>query len=134
MLCTQLGRERFVATAQSELAEIKRFGGTPQKNSGRGAVKKGDAILEPFLVDVKEYAKSYSVSIANWAKISSDAIKSGGYQPALNVVLGETSRVRLWVISEGMFLEMHEAWKEKYAENDEVHPAEVNGRGGEEDA
>lgn len=107
---------RFLATAQSELDEIKRFGGTPQKNSGRGAVKKGDAILMPFLVDVKEYAKSYSVSISNWAKASSDAIKAGGYQPALNIVLGETNRVRVWVVSEEMFLEMHEAWKEKYGE------------------
>lgn len=105
-----------MATQQSELDEIKRFGGTPQKNSGRGAVKKGDAILGPFLVDVKEYAKSYGLSISNWAKISSDAIKSGGYQPALNVVLGETNRVRLWVVSEEMFLEMHEAWTEKYGE------------------
>jgi len=105
-----------LATKESELAEIKRFGGTPQKNSGRGAVKKGDAILEPFLVDVKEYSKSYSVSIENWAKISSDAIKSGGYQPALNIVLGDTNRVRVWVVSEAMFLEMHEAWQEKHGE------------------
>lgn len=106
----------MVATAQSELNEIKRFGGTPQKNSGRGAVKKGDALLYPFMVDVKEYAKSYSLSIANWAKTSSDAILSGGNQPALNVVLGETNRVRLWVVSEEMFMEMREAWLEKYGE------------------
>ena len=105
-----------MATQQSELDEIKRFGGTPQKNSGRGAVKKGDATLGPFLVDVKEYSRSYGVSISNWAKVSSDAIKSGGFQPAINIVLGETNRVRLWVVSEAMFLEMYEAWTEKYGE------------------
>lgn len=106
----------MVATSQSELDEIKRFGGTPQKNSGRGPVKKGDALLHPFMVDVKEYSKSYSLSISNWAKTSSDAIKSGGNQPALNVVLGDKNRVRLWVVSEDMFLEMREAWMEKYGE------------------
>lgn len=104
-----------MATKESELSEIKRFGGTPQKNSGRGAVKKGDGILEPFLVDVKEYAKSYAISISNWAKISSDAIKAGSFQPALNVVLGEAGKkVRVWVVSEEMFLEMLDAWREKY--------------------
>jgi hypothetical protein len=104
-----------LADAKSELSEIKRFGGTPQKNSGRGAVKKGDAILEPFLVDVKEYAKSYSLSLDNWAKICTDAVQAGRYQPALNIVLGEgNNRARMWVVSEAMFLEMHEAWKEKY--------------------
>ena len=105
-----------MATKQSELDEIKRFGGTPQKNSGRGAVKKGDAILNPFLVDVKEYAKSYSVSISNWAKICSDAVKAGRFQPAINIVLGDTNRVRVWVVSEAMFLEMLEAWREKHGE------------------
>ena len=103
-----------MASKKSELNEIKRFGGTPQKNSGRGPVAKGDGLLDPFLVDVKEYAKSYSVSISNWAKICSDAIKAGGHQPAINIVLGETNRVRLWVVSEEMFLEMRQAWKEKY--------------------
>lgn len=101
-----------MADKKSELAEIARFGGTPQKNSGRGAVKKGDATLGPFLVDVKEYKKSYSVSVENWAKVSSDAVRAGRYQPALAIVLD--GKVRIWAISERMFLEMYEAWKEKY--------------------
>lgn len=105
-----------MADAKSEAAEIKRFGGKAQKNSGRGPVAKGDATLGPFIVDVKEYKKSYSVSIENWAKISSDAVRMGRMQPALNVVLGDTNRVRLWVVSERMFMEMLEAWKEKYDE------------------
>ena len=109
-----------MADIKSERDEIKRFGGKPQPNSGRGVFKKGDAILEPFMVDVKEYGKSYSVSIANWAKVSTDARKAGFYHPALNIVLGEANsrlpRTRLWVVEEEMFHEMHEAWLEKYGE------------------
>lgn len=105
-----------MADKKSEAAEIKRFGGKAQKNSGRGAVAKGDAILGPFLVDVKEYSKSYSISVDNWAKISSDAVKAGRLQPALAIVLD--GRVRVWAISELMFMEMLEAWKEKYEVQD----------------
>ena len=105
-----------MADKKSEAAEIKRFGGKAQKNSGRGAVAKGDAILGPFLVDVKEYSKSYSISVDNWAKISSDAVKAGRLQPALAIVLD--GRVRVWAISELMFMEMFEAWKEKYEVQD----------------
>lgn len=103
----------MVATAKSELAEIKRFGGKPQKNSGRGT-RKGDAILEPFLVDVKESGKSFSLNLGVWGKVCTDAIVSERRQPALNVVLGEEKRTRLWVISEEMFMEMHEAWLQIY--------------------
>ena len=106
-----------MADAKTEAHEIKRFGGKAQKNSGRGAVAKGDATLGPFLLDVKEYEKSYAVSVQNWAKICTDAIKAGRLQPALNVVLGATgSKTRVWVISDAMFKEMLEAWEEKYGE------------------
>lgn len=85
----------------SELKEIRRFGGVPQKNSGRGKHRKGDAVWGPFLVDVKEYAKSYSVSIKSWAKVSTDAAQEG-LEPALSIVLGAegTPRVRVWVITD----------------------------------
>lgn len=101
-----------------ELAEIKRFGGTPVKNSGRG-LKKGDATLGPFLVDVKEYEKSFSVSEDFWAKISTDSISNGLRQPALRIVLGKMGerRTRLWVIGDSMFDEMLEAWTEKYGDS-----------------
>lgn len=105
----------MVATAASELAEIARFGGTPQKNSGRGT-RKGDAILEPFLVDVKEAEKSFTLNEKVWGKVCTDAIVSERRQPALNVVLGVTNKSRLWVISDEMFKEMHQAWKEKHDE------------------
>ena len=90
----------------SELDEIKRFGGKPQKNSGRGKHDKGDAIVEKFVVDVKEYGKSFGLSKAVWAKICTDAVKQGK-RPALNVVLGENDgrKVRMWVISDSDMME-----------------------------
>lgn len=107
-----------MADAKSELYEINRFGGKAQPNSGRGAVKKGDATLGPFVVDVKEYSKSYSISLENWAKVSTDARISGHFSPALNLVLGDpsTGRCRLWVIDDDMFMLMYEAYQEKYGE------------------
>lgn len=98
----------------SEAKEIARFGGTAQKNSGRGWKEKGDATLGIFCVDVKEYAESFSVSRKNWAKLSSDAFKSGGRIPAFMLALGDDPKLRLWVISDSMFKEMYEAWSEKY--------------------
>jgi hypothetical protein len=98
----------------SEASEIKRDGMTPVKNSGRSrGVSKGDAILEPFLVDIKEYDKSFSVSRASWAKIQTDAITNGRRQPALKLVLG--GDLRVWVVSDHMFHQMREAWREKSA-------------------
>lgn len=110
-----------MADSKSELREIKRFGGTPQPNSGRGKHKKGDATLGPFVVDVKEYSKSYSLSMGNWAKISTDAQTSGLYAPALNIVLGDegSPRARLWVVDEIMFMQMYEAWMEKQERDSE---------------
>ncbi|SRR6266542_6549767 len=102
----------------SEAREIRRDGARAQKNSGRGQIQKGDAILEPFLVDYKEYATSYSVSVTNWAKISTDAFKSGRRQPALKLILGKEDKIRVWVIGESMFNEMREAWlKENEIQN-----------------
>lgn len=105
----------MVATAKSELAEINRFGGKPQPNSGRGKHKKGDAIVDKFVVDVKEYGKSFGLSMTVWAKICSDAVKQGK-RPALNIVLGDgPHRARMWVISDNdmqEYLDLLEARKD----------------------
>lgn len=99
----------------AELKEIRRFGGVPQKNSGRGKHRKGDATWGKFLVDVKEYAKSFGLSVAMWTKISTDASKEG-LDPALCVVLGEEGkpRIRLWVIAEEDMIEYQNLLEEKY--------------------
>jgi hypothetical protein len=87
----------------SEASEMKRWGpnAKAQPNSGRGKHKKGDATILKFLVDIKEFSKSFGLSRAVWAKVSADAVKQGK-RPALNVVLGDNDgqKVRLWVISE----------------------------------
>lgn len=100
----------------SELEQIKRIGATPQKNSGRGKFQKGDAVLGPFLIDVKEYKSSFGVSESNWAKLQTDAIGHRLY-PAFYLALGEEGkpRTRVFVVGESMFLEMLEAWEEKNA-------------------
>lgn len=101
----------------SEANEIKKDGGTAQKNSGRGKIQKGDAKLGPFCYDIKEFSKSFGLSKAVWGKICTDAFRSGRMVPALKVVLGEANeKVRLWVIDDGMFKEMLETWEEKYGE------------------
>jgi len=100
-----------------EKEEIKRDGGKAQKNSGRGKIQKGDAQLDPFVYDIKEYGVSFGLSREVWAKICSDAYRSGNKEPALKIVLGRPDqKVRLWVIEDGMFQSMREAWLEKYGE------------------
>lgn len=83
----------------SEAGEIKRMGAKAHKNSGRGMVK-GDASWENFVVDIKEYSKSYSVSQDSWAKIVTDTLRVDRKKsPALKLVLGEGSKkVRLAII------------------------------------
>lgn len=99
----------------SEASEIKRLGAKAVKNSGRGLMK-GDCILEPFLIDIKEYANSFSVSRDNWAKLQADAIQNGRRQPMFYLSLGKQDEtpLRVWVISDQMGREMLEAWEEKY--------------------
>lgn len=97
----------------SEKSEAKRDGASLQRNSGRGILEKGDARKGPFVVDYKEYATSFSVSVTNWAKCATDAWKMHGV-PAFKLVLGGKNKVRLWVVGDDMFHEMLEAWEEKY--------------------
>lgn len=97
----------------SEAVEIKKDGAKPQSNSGRGWKEKGDAKLEPFLVDYKEYSSSFSISLAVWRKTCADAIRHR-MSPALKLVLGSgNNKIRLWVIEDRLFHEMREAWLEK---------------------
>ena len=102
-----------MADAKSEIYELNRIGAKPQKNSGRGAFAKGDGVLGPFCVDIKESIKSFTLSRDVWTKITGDARQSGNLSPALKVVLGgaEDVKLRMVIIDESMFLEMYEAWR-----------------------
>lgn len=94
--------------AVSEKSEARRDGSRLQKNSGRGKYQKGDAILGDFLVDYKEYVKSFSISQASWAKVCTDAIQMKKL-PVLKLILGEgNKKTRVAVIEWSVFEELIE--------------------------
>lgn len=89
----------------SEKSEIKKIGAMAHKNSGRGN-KKGDATWESFVIDIKEAKKSFTLNEKVWAKITTDAIKSGiNKSPALVVVLGEGPKKIRLVVAEFSVIE-----------------------------
>jgi outer membrane phospholipase A len=91
----------------TEKSEIKRMNAKAHKNSGRGN-KKGDATWNDFVVDIKEASKSFTLNQKVWAKVTTDAIKSGtDKSPALIIVLGEgTQKVRLLIAELGVIEEL----------------------------
>jgi hypothetical protein len=97
----------------SERREVARDGAKAQKNSGRGKIQKGDAIDDNYLVDYKEYGKSFAINRAIWTKICTDAIRSGKeLEPVIKLVIGEESNfLRLAVISWSEFERLREIEK-----------------------
>lgn len=97
-----------MATAKSERREVEMIGAYAQRNSGRGKHDKGDGILDnTWMVDVKEYARSFGISIDVWAKTCTDAYRAGGLEPMLKIVLGSgANKVRIVAHSESDFLHM----------------------------
>lgn len=92
----------------SERSELKRIGATPHKNSGRG-MKKADGSLDNYVVDVKEYSKSFSVTRDVWAKIVTDTLKvDPNKSPVIMLVLGDTHKTRLAIIEWNDFEELRE--------------------------
>lgn len=93
----------------SERGELKRIGAKPHKNSGRGSIQKADGSLEKYIVDVKEYKKSFSVTQDVWAKIVTDTLKvDKDKSPVIMLVLGEQKKVRLAIIEWNEFEELRE--------------------------
>lgn len=79
----------------SEENQAHKDGARLQRNSGRGTWAKGDATMELptglYVVDYKEYNKSFSLSQDVWAKICTDAMKVNfTAEPWLKVTLGGT--------------------------------------------
>ena len=98
----------------SERGELKRIGAKQHKNSGRNT-KKADGSLENYVVDVKEYSKSFSVTQDVWAKIVTDTLKvDKNKSPVIMLVLGEQKKVRLAIIEWNEFEELR-----KLRENNE---------------
>lgn len=89
----------IMATNKTEASELKRMGAKVHKNSGRGQVK-GDGNTDEFIIDVKEYNKSYTISVDSWAKICTDTLKvDKSKSPMLQLVLTDgNKKIRLSVI------------------------------------
>ena len=98
----------------SERAEVKRDGAKAQKNSGRGEYQKGDARWNRFLVDYKEAGSSCTLNKDVWAKICTDTFKvDRDMHPALKIIIGNESKVRLGIIEWSVLEELINCWEEK---------------------
>jgi len=93
----------------SERGELKRIGAKQHKNSGRGMVK-ADGSNEDFVIDVKEYSKSFSINENNWAKIVMDTMSVDRKKsPAIMLVLGKgNKKIRLAIIEWEIFEQLRE--------------------------
>jgi hypothetical protein len=90
----------------SERSELKRMGAKAHKNSGRGQYQKADGSIEKFVVDVKEYSKSLSLSEDMWAKIVTDCLRTDNTKnPLLMADLGSGGRKTRLAIIEWEVLE-----------------------------
>ncbi len=97
----------------SERSEVKRDGAKAQNNSGRGDYQKGDAKWYQFVVDYKETKSSFNLNKDVWAKICTDTFKvNRNMYPALKVIIGEDSKVRLAIIEWAVLEELVRAWEE----------------------
>lgn len=82
----------------TERGEAKRIGAKQHKNSGRN-MKKADATWNNYIVDFKEYEKSFSINQEVWAKIVTDCLKVDKEKsPAIFLTLGTTHKIRLAII------------------------------------
>ena len=96
----------------SERSESKRLGAKQHKNSGRG-LHKGDASWENFTVDFKEVGKSFTLNKDVWAKICTDTFKvNRDMHPALKIIIGSESKVRLGIIEWAVLEELIQFWED----------------------
>lgn len=97
----------------SERSEVKRDGAKAQKNSGRGPYQKGDAKWYQFVVDYKETVSSVNLNKDMWSKICTDTFKvNRNMHPALKIIIGEDSKIRLGVIEWSILEELVKSWEE----------------------
>lgn len=80
----------------SEESEAHRDGAKLQRNSGRGMFAKGDATWEDYVIDYKEYSKSFSVSTSVWRKACTDAFAVGLSKiPLIRLILDSDTRLTI---------------------------------------
>ena len=97
----------------SARAEAKRIGARLHKNSGRNYTK-GDASWRDYVIDFKEFTKSFSITQNVWAKVVTDTLKvDRSKSPAIMLVLD--GKTRLAIIEWSEF--------ERLVDNDESDPS-----------
>jgi hypothetical protein len=102
----------------SERSEVKRDGAKAQKNSGRGDYQKGDAKWKSFLVDYKEASRSFTLNKDVWSKICTDTFRvDRDMHPALKIIIGNESRVRLGIIEWSILEDLIECWEKNHEKN-----------------
>lgn len=92
---------------RTEKEEIKKDKAKAVKNSGRG-IRKGDAVLNKFLVDYKHNGKSFTLNLKSWVKMRKDAWNSNYRYPCISVVLGENSETKVAIVDWEVFRELVE--------------------------
>lgn len=79
----------------SERGEAKRIGAKLHKNSGRNHTK-GDMSTDGYVIDAKEYAKSFSITQDVWAKVVTDCLRVDRQKsPAILLVLDGKTRLAI---------------------------------------
>lgn len=79
----------------SERGEAKRIGAKLHKNSGRNVIK-GDASWRNYVLDFKEFAKSFSITQETWAKVVTDCLRVDKKKsPAICLVLAGKTRLAI---------------------------------------
>lgn len=79
----------------SERGEAKRIGARLHKNSGRNYTK-GDASWKDYVVDFKEFTKSFSITQSVWAKVVTDTLRVDRKKsPAICLVLDGKTRLAI---------------------------------------
>ena len=98
-----------MANNKTEASELKRMGAKVHKNSGRNMIK-ADGSTKDFVIDVKEYNKSYSISVDSWAKICTDTMKvDKSKSPMLQLILTDgNKKIRLSVLEWSILEELIE--------------------------
>lgn len=77
---------------EQEKREARMDGATLVPNSGRG-FRKGDAVLDDWLIDYKHNNVTFSITVKNWRKHKKDAWNDGRKEPVYKVVLEDDVKV-----------------------------------------
>jgi hypothetical protein len=79
----------------TERGEASRIGAKLHKNSGRNNVK-GDASWNQYVLDFKEFSKSFSITQNVWAKVVTDCLKVDRKKsPAICLILDGKTRLAI---------------------------------------